>query len=232
MAQKQETADVHVECASLWPRSTNEIIPGTRIYLTPLQAAHADSLYPHVSGEPNASLWVWMPHGPFDTLSDFRAYMQKCASSTDTCFWAIVDKTSDQILGHTSFLRIDPANGVVEIGHIMYSPLLQKTIGATEAWFLLAERAFASGFRRLEWKCNALNEPSRRAALRYGHTFEGIFRQHMIAKGKNRDTAWFSIIDGEWPGVKRAVEVWRDESNFDEAGRQKMSLAACRDSLQ
>jgi RimJ/RimL family protein N-acetyltransferase len=114
----------------------------------------------------------------------------------------------------------------------MYSPSLQRTTAATEIWYLLAERAFSSGFRRLEWKCNAGNEPSRRAALRFGHTYEGLFRQHMIVKGKNRDTAWFSIIDGEWPQVKGAVEAWIQDSNFDEHGKQKLRLEAIRASRE
>jgi RimJ/RimL family protein N-acetyltransferase len=226
------STDVRPTRASLWPRHVTETIAGTHIYLTPLQEHHAEPLFPYVGGESNAHLWTYMHNGPFYSIEDFRSYIKNCVSSTDLSFWAVVDRKSDQILGHSSFLRADYSNAVVEIGNIMYSPILQRTIGSTEAWSLLADRAFACGFRRLEWKCNALNEPSRRAALRFGHEFEGIFRQHMIVKGKNRDTAWYSITDGEWPAQKRTLETWRDSANFDEAGRQKLGLAAIRESVR
>lgn len=153
-------------------------------------------------------------------------------SSPDVCYWAVVFRTSDQILGYASFMRVDQSNAVVEIGNIMYAPIFQKTTGATEAWFLLADRAFTSGFRRLEWKCNALNKPSMRAASRLGHTFEGVFRQHMLVKGSNRDTAWYSIIDCEWSKLKEALEMWMQGDNFDAAGKQKMDLVAIRNLLQ
>lgn len=213
----------------LWPSSPNETITGKHIILEPLQDHHAPALYPDISGDAHASLWDYMPKGPFYSLSDFQSYITQSASSKDTIFWAIKDLRTGKTVGHTSFLRIDGANATVEIGNIMYSPLLQRTVGASEAWFLLASRAFECGFRRLEWKCNALNEPSRRAALRYGHSFEGVFRQHMIVKGKNRDTAWYAILDGEWPALKQAFERWSDEGNFDESGRQKRSLVEVRE---
>jgi RimJ/RimL family protein N-acetyltransferase len=215
----------------LWPQSESEVVNGKHIYLEPLKEHQANALFPSVGGESHAHLWDYMPRGPFLSLSDFHSYIRDCADSKDVSFWAIRDRKTDQIVGHTSFLRIDPSNATVEIGNIMYSPSLQRTVAASEAWFLLAQRAFARGFRRLEWKCNALNEPSRRAALRFGHQFEGVFRQHMIVKGKNRDTAWYSILDGDWPCVERAVRAWMDDRNFDENGRQLLGLVAMREKV-
>ncbi|KJX98406.1 hypothetical protein TI39_contig412g00017 [Zymoseptoria brevis] len=173
-----------------------------------------------------------MADGPYETIEEFRIHIKRCASSADASFWAVVSRTSGQILGYASFMRVDQANAVVEIGNIMYAPVFQRTTGATEAWFLLADRAFTSGFRRLEWKCNTLNKPSMRAALRLGHTFEGIFRQHMIVKGSNRNTAWYSIIDCEWSKVKEALEAWMQGDNFDASGKQKMDLVAIRNLLR
>jgi RimJ/RimL family protein N-acetyltransferase len=218
------------DALQIWPQDSNELITGKHVVLEPLKEHHADSLFPSISGQANAYLWDWMPSGPFYELADFQAYIERCAQSRDVSFWAIKDRKTGQVIGHTSFLRIDSANASVEIGHIMYEPSLQKTTAATEIWYLMANRAFASGYRRLEWKCNAGNEPSRRAALRFGHVFEGVFRQHMIVKGKNRDTAWFSIVDGEWPVVKEALLKWMDDSNFDENGKQRLRLEEFRSS--
>lgn len=216
------------DATKLWPQDGNERVVGKHVILEPLNESHAESLFPSVSGEAQAYLWDWMPSGPFYELGDFQSYVKRCSKSKDVSFWAVKDRNTDKVVGHASHLRIDPANASVEIGQIMYSPSLQRTTAATEIWYLLASRAFSSGFRRLEWKCNAGNEPSRRAALRFGHTYEGLFRQHMIVKGKNRDTAWFSVIDGEWPQVKSAVEAWMEDSNFDENGKQKLRLEAFR----
>lgn len=223
---------MHANCTSLWPRQHHETITGAHVYLTPLEERHAEGLFQHVGGKDNTSLWTYMADGPFDTIEEFRSYIKRCVNSPDVCFWAIVSRTFDQVLGYASFLRIDQSNGVAEIGNIMYAPVFQRTTGTTEAWFLLADRVFVAGFRRLEWKCNALNRPSMRAAERLGHTFEGVFRQHMIVKGSNRDTAWYSIIDCEWGRLKDAIETWMQGSNFDAAGKQKMDLVAIRNRLQ
>ena len=220
------------DALKLWPQSETEIVNGKHIYLEPLKEHHAEALFPSVGGEAHAHLWDYMPRGPFLDVSDFQSYIRDCANSKDVSFWAIKDGKSNQVVGHTSFLRIDASNATVEIGNIMYSPSLQRTVAGSEAWFLLAQRAFTCGFRRLEWKCNAGNKPSWRAALRFGHTHEGTFRQHMIVKGKNRDTAWFSVIDSEWPQVKGAVEAWMEDSNFDEHGKQKLRLEAIRASRE
>jgi RimJ/RimL family protein N-acetyltransferase len=144
---------------------------------------------------------------------------------TDPFLYAIIDLATERAVGLAGYLRIDPANGSIEVGHLNYSPLLQRTPGATEAMYLMMTRAFALGYRRYEWKCHALNAPSRSAALRLGFTFEGIFRQAAVVKGRNRDTAWYSIIDSEWPALKQAFERWLAPENFDERGIQRTPLS-------
>ena len=148
-------------------------------------------------------------------------------------FFAIVPRSSGNAAGYASYMRMDPANGVIEVGNILMTPSLQKTTAATEAMYLMARHIFEDlGYRRYEWKCNANNAHSRRAALRYGFTFEGIFRQHMITKDRNRDTAWFSMLDAEWPARKAAFEAWMDPANFDAEGRQRQSLTQISDGLK
>jgi RimJ/RimL family protein N-acetyltransferase len=188
-------------------------------------AKHADALWQGLGGEANAPLWLYMPDGPFLERAAFDAHMQAKAISADPLFFAIVDRQTNRAVGRATFMRIDPPNRVIEVGGIIYTHALQRSRGATEAMYLMARHVFEElGYRRYEWKCNTLNEPSRRAALRLGFTFEGIFRQHMIIKGMNRDTAWFSMLDSEWPARKREFERWLDESNFDSAGQQKTAL--------
>jgi RimJ/RimL family protein N-acetyltransferase len=190
-------------------------------------ARHGDSLWREVGGAEKADLWRWMPDGPFEDRASLDAVLQAKSVSTDPLFYAIVDNASGDALGHASYMRIEPKHRVIEVGGIMYGPSLQQTRGATEAMYLMAKHAFEDqGYRRYEWKCNALNEPSRRAALRLGFTFEGIFRQHMMIKGANRDTAWFSMLDSEWPARKAAFERWLAPANFDASGRQLSPLSA------
>ena len=205
-------------------------IPGRYITLVPLNAsAHADALWHATKGEENDSLWLYLFDGPYRERTTFDAALQSKEASLDPFFFAIIDNATGQATGMASLMRIDPKHRVIEVGSILYSPLLQRTRGATEAMYLLMRYAFESlNNRRYEWKCNALNEPSRRAALRLGFTFEGIFRQHMIAKGQNRDTAWFSIIDSEWPATKNAFENWLSEENFTTGGKQKRALSEFR----
>ncbi|BAP89614.1 putative Acyl-CoA N-acyltransferase [Burkholderiales bacterium GJ-E10] len=152
--------------------------------------------------------------------------MQSVHLSADPLLFAIVDNATERALGVAGYLRITPNAGTIEIGHLHFSPLLQRTAMATEALFLMMREAFALGYRRLEWKCNSLNQPSRRAAQRLGFRFEGIFRQAAVVKGRNRDTAWFSIIDGEWPALHAAIERWLAPENFDRDGRQRVSLTS------
>lgn len=187
---------------------------------------HAESLFHNIAAEQNRSLYNYMFYGPFTDVESFRMHVASFAASKDTQFYTIEDIKTGDLVGQISHLRIVPEHGVIEIGHIIFGPSLQRTIGATEAFYLLARKAFDEGYRRLEWKCDNANEASKRAALRYGHTFEGVFRQHMVIKGRNRDSAWFSIVDREWPRRREATERWMDESNFDENGRQKKDLAA------
>lgn len=189
--------------------------------------AHAQALYAGSHGEGKDRLWLYLLEGPFPDGAAFASSLKQKAVSEDPLFFAIVDNASNRALGYAAYLRIEPAHKVIEVGHILYATGLQRTIGATEAMYLMARHVFGDlGYRRYEWKCNALNAASRRAALRLGFTFEGIFRQHMIVKGRNRDTAWFSMLDSEWPARKAAFERWLHPSNFDAKGRQKLSLSA------
>jgi RimJ/RimL family protein N-acetyltransferase len=187
---------------------------------------HAASLHAANSLDPSGRLWTYLPYGPFDTLDDYRAWMSEVCTSDDPLFHAIVDATTDRAVGVASYLRIDPASGSIEVGHLNFSPLLKQTRPATEAMYLMMDRAFGLGYRRYEWKCNALNAPSRAAAERLGLSFEGIFRQATVSKGRNRDTAWYAAIDQEWPALKAAFLTWLDPGNFDVDGRQKEALSA------
>ncbi|MEA2353449.1 MAG: hypothetical protein QOJ14_1863 [Thermoleophilaceae bacterium] len=207
-------------------------LDGRHVRLEPFAESHRRGLYAslHDGGDP--TLWDFLPYGPFDEPG-WDTWFSASAASADPLFYALVDRASATPLGQASYLRIEPADGVIEIGHIALGPALQRTVAATEAIHLLARHAFDDlGYRRLEWKCNALNERSRRAAERLGFTFEGVFRQHMVVKGRNRDTAWYSIVDGEWPGVRAAFEAWLAPENFDPAGRQRRALAEIRRSPQ
>ena len=194
---------------------------------------HGESLFTSSHAPGAEGLWEHLPYGPFANQREFTTWLEQRAADMDPLFYAVVERESMRALGMASFLRINPQHGVIEIGHIWFAPELQRTRKATEAIFLLASHAFDDlGYRRLEWKCDSLNLPSRRAAERFGFTYEGIFRQHMIVKGRNRDTAWFSMTDGEWPLRKGAFEAWLSPENFDSAGRQRQSLAEVRDSLE
>ena len=186
-------------------------------------ARHAADLFAANRGQD----WVWdyMPYGPFADLEAYRDWQAAMAARADPFFYALRDNATGQVGGLASYLRIDPGNGVIEIGHIEIAPTLQRSPAATEAISLMIGWAFDAGYRRVEWKCNALNEPSRRAALRYGFAYEGTFRQHMIIKGQNRDSAWYAIIDADWPELAPAHAEWLAPANFDAAGRQRVSLA-------
>ncbi|KIT14558.1 GNAT family N-acetyltransferase [Jannaschia aquimarina] len=196
-------------------------LAGHHARLEKLRPDHAEDLWSRMAG--HDEIWQWLPDGPFGALSEYREHIERQAASSDPVFYAI--GSADGWSGVGSLLRLDRANGVIEIGHLCFAPALQRTPAATEAVFLFAKTAFDGGFRRLEWKCNAMNAPSRRAALRYGFAFEGVFRQHMVVKGRNRDTAWFSILDREWPFLRPAFEAWLDPGNFDPHGRQRRALS-------
>jgi RimJ/RimL family protein N-acetyltransferase len=186
---------------------------------------HGDSLWPLIGGKAKADLWRWMPDGPFPERASFNAALDYKTNSDDPLFFAILDHASGQAAGIASLMRNEPRHRVIEVGGIMYSPALQRTRTATEAMYLMAKHVFGTmGYRRYEWKCNSQNEPSRAAALRLGFTFEGIFRQHMIIKGANRDTAWFSMLDSEWPARRAEFERWLDPANFTDDGLQRTRL--------
>jgi RimJ/RimL family protein N-acetyltransferase len=173
--------------------------------------------------------WTYLFDEKPATFDEYRAWSEKAASTEDPLFHALVDLESGKAAGVAAFMRIDRAHGVIEVGHINFSPRLQRTRAATEAIYLLMRRAFDElGYRRFEWKCDSLNAPSRAAALRFGFTFEGIFRQAIVYKGRSRDTAWYSIIDREWPALREAFERWLDPANFDGEGRQRRRLEALR----
>jgi RimJ/RimL family protein N-acetyltransferase len=202
---------------------------GRLVTLEPLNAdSHGAALWQAVRG--HDQVWAWLFDGPNASEADLRSDLKRKQAAADTVFLAIVPAETGLAAGYASYMRMEPAHGVVEVGNIMLSPALQRTAAATEAMYLMAGHVFDHlGYRRYEWKCNALNEPSRRAAQRLGFTFEGIFRQHMVVKGRNRDTAWFSMLDSEWPARKRAFVAWLDPENFDEEGRQRRSLQSIRD---
>jgi RimJ/RimL family protein N-acetyltransferase len=190
-----------------------------------LTAGHAADLWRVFAG--HDAVWTYIStDGPFANFADFAAFIDKRAAAADPYAYAIID-TVGRAIGYFTLLRIEPQMRVIEVGHVLYSPSLQRTPLGTEAQYLLARYVFETlGYRRYEWKCNALNTASWRAALRYGFTYEGTFRQHIIAKGRNRDNAWFSMLDSEWPLRKANFERWLHPDNFDAAGRQKLSLAA------
>jgi len=209
-------------------RPERVVLEGRTVKLVPLDAeAHSDELFAAIEGHDH--IWAYMGDGPFATREAFQTSLAAKAKSEDPLFFAILDKASGHAVGYQTLMRIDVVNRVVEVGNIVYAPCLQRTIAATEAQYLLARHVFDDlGFRRYEWKCNDLNAPSKRAATRYGFAFEGVFRQHMIIKGRNRDTAWYSLLDSEW-SVRRAVfERWLDPGNFDADGRQLAALETRR----
>jgi RimJ/RimL family protein N-acetyltransferase len=208
------------------PRPERRAHEGHYVRLEPLDPArHGDDLFE--AGPTYAALLRYLPERLFPDRASFQPWLDKAAASEDPLFFAAVDKTSGRAEGRLSLMRFDPAHGVIETGHLLFGPRLGQTRGATEAVYLLARHVFDDlGYRRFEWKCNNRNEPSKRAAIRFGFTFEGVFRQHMVVKGENRDTAWYAMLDSEWPARRRAFERWLDPANFDPSGRQRLSLSA------
>jgi RimJ/RimL family protein N-acetyltransferase len=190
-------------------------------------ARHADQLFAANATDAQGRMWTYMPYGPFADIAAYRQWAADVAPRTDPFFHTIIDQASGQAQGVASYLRIDAAMGVIEVGHIAYAPVLQKTAGATEAMYLLMRRVFDElGYRRYEWKCDALNAPSRLAALRLGFSYEGIFRQATIYKGRNRDTAWFAITDRDWPKIRAIYETWLAPTNIDSQGQARQRLSS------
>jgi RimJ/RimL family protein N-acetyltransferase len=177
-------------------------------------------------------MWTYLFSGPFANFAEYHAWLEPKPASEDPLFFAFVDLATGRAVGLGSYLRIEPANGAIEVGHLQFSPRMQRTPVATEAMYLMMRNAFALGYRRYEWKCDALNAASRRAAERLGFRFEGIFRQAIVYKGRNRDTAWFSVIDSEWPALDAAFRAWLDPANFDPEARQRRSLVDLREACR
>lgn len=215
------------------PQPSRVVLSGTCVTLAPLSSDHAADLFDAVGGEDKRALWTYMGDGPYVSKAEFENAVAAKSKSDDPLFFAIISTKTQTAIGYATLMRIDAKSRSVEVGNIMFSPLLQRTKAATETMYLLAKHVFVDlGYRRYEWKCDNLNGPSKRAALRFGFTFEGLFRQHMIYKSRNRDTAWFSVIDTEWPVVRHAFEAWLHDSNFDGHGQQKRRLEDLREKLQ
>lgn len=218
-------AGIEVEGYTPPPPPGPAVIEGRSVRLERLDPArHAASIHEAAVGAD----WIWdyLGYGPFASAEDYAAWTAAMAGSSDPLFYAFVDTRTGRPLGVGSYLRIDPAHGVVEIGHILITPPMQRTTAASEAIMRMVGWAFDHGYRRVEWKCNDLNAPSRAAADRFGFAYEGTFRRHMIVKGRNRDTAWYAMTDADWPTVRARWDRWLDPANFDAAGRQRQSLAA------
>ena len=212
------------------PRPSRDPMQGRFCRLEALDAdRHAEALHAAYALDRDGRNWTYLPYGPFESAAAYRAFVESVQAADDPLFFAIVDLATGRPIGVASWLRIDPAMGVIEVGHLSFSPALQRTPHATEAMVLMMRRAFAElGYRRYEWKCDALNAPSIAAAKRLGFTFEGVFRQAVVTKGRNRDTAWLSIVDREWPALHAAFEAWLDPANFDADGRQRRRLEELR----
>ena len=208
------------------PRPPRAVLSGAYARLEPLDSArHAQDLWEAYAADVDGRNWTYLAHGPYAEQSEFTAWTHAASATLDPLFFAIADR-SGRAVGVASYLRIAPEAGSIEVGHINLSPALQRRPAATEAMYLMMAQAFALGYRRYEWKCDTLNAPSRAAAERLGFTFEGIFRQALVYKGRNRDTAWYSIIDREWPPLHAAFERWLAADNFDAEGRQRQRLSA------
>ncbi len=204
-------------------------IVGRYVRLEPLAPQHAAELF-EISNHPERDrLYRYLPEERIAALADSSRWIAEKLAASDPLFFVCVDKASGRVLGRQALMRITPQHGVIEIGNILWGPAMAGSRLATESLYLMASYVFDDlGYRRFEWKCDSLNEPSRRAALRFGFRFEGIFRQHLWVKGKNRDTAWYAMLDGDWPALRAAYDRWLDPANFDAAGRQRITLAAAR----
>lgn len=223
-----------------WGQPVGPAVPGFRTPPVPARSAlhgrscsvepldpsrHAQALFDAtVAGSP-ASQWTYLPYGPFDGFQAYQQWLSASAAGADPLFFAVVDRSNDQATGLASYLRITPSSGCIEVGHLNFSPMLQRRCAATEAMYLMMRAAFELGYRRYEWKCDALNQPSRAAAQRLGFSFEGVFRQATVYKGRSRDTAWYAVIDSDWPALRKAYETWLEPANFDQEGRQRTRLS-------
>jgi RimJ/RimL family protein N-acetyltransferase len=201
-------------------------LTGQYCHLEALDAdKHAQDLWEVYSLDTEGRLWTYMPQGPFKSAAEYRTWVEGAHHKADPFFYAIIDASTGKAVGVASFLRVDPGAGSIEVGWITFSPVIQQKPIATESMYLMMKHAFDLGYRRYEWKCNSQNAPSVSAAMRLGFSFEGLFRQATMVKGHNRDTAWFAILDKDWPVAKKAFETWLAKENFDENGKQKQSLS-------
>lgn len=211
------------------PYPQRVVLEGQYCRLEPLSLQHADALFAAHQQAADTRNWTWLLREPEGSVEEYRQWIAGVESLQDPLHFAVIDIRTQQPVGSLALMRIDPNHGVMEVGHVHFSPLLSRTPASTEAQWLLMRYAFETlGYRRYEWKCNSFNEPSRRAALRLGFQFEGRFRQALVIKGHNRDTDWFSIIDGEWPALDRAFQAWLAADNFTADGKQRQSLEAFR----
>ncbi len=207
-----------------WPSASQMV--GRFCRLEAINAVdHSKDLFDAFQVDEEGRDWAYMSHGPFDSLTEFQDWMKASCLGDDPLFFAVIDLATGQAVGMASYLRIAPVQGSIEVGSIHFSNLMKGKPASTEAMYLMMKRAFEQGYRRYEWKCNAYNEQSCRSAERLGFSYEGTFRNHMIVKGRNRDTAWFATIEGEWPSIKTAFEAWLSPENFDESGRQVQCLS-------
>ena len=187
---------------------------------------HSESLYEALRADEPGALWTYLGESKPQNLGELSAWIERVSDQSDPAYYALIERSSGRCIGRAAYLRIAPEAGSIEVGSILYSPALQQTPMATEVMYLMMQHAFDDlGSRRYEWKCDSLNEPSRRAAERLGFSYEGLFRQALVYKGRNRDTAWYAIIDKDWPQIRKGYQAWFDPANFDEAGQQKHSLA-------
>ncbi len=212
-------------------RPERAVLDGRFVRLEPLEMRHLDGLYDEISVADTEAerRFAWLPDVPPATRDELHPWLERVAASDDPMFFAVIDKASGRVAGRQALMRIDTTFGVIEIGHIYWGPTIARKPAATEALYLMARHVFDDlGYRRFEWKCNNENEPSKRAALRFGFQAEGVFRQHMIVKGRNRDTAWFAMIDKDWPVLRTAFDAWLAPENFDADGRQRRRLEAFR----
>lgn len=211
------------------PRPARSPLTGRYCSVQPLESSrHAADLFAANSTDRDGRMWSYLSYGPFASEGAYRDWLDPLQASEDPLFFALVEARTGRAVGVASYLRIDVANGSIEVGHLQFSPRLQRTPAATEAMYLMMKQVFDLGYRRCEWKCDALNAASRRAAERLGFRFEGVFRQATVYKERNRDTAWYSVIDPEWPAIAAGFEAWLDPSNFDSSGAQRMTLAQAR----
>jgi len=216
------------------PRPRRIVIDGRNVRLEPLSAArHGDGLFAASTVADAAERFRYLLESPPENRRAFQAWLDHAEASADPLVFAVIDQASGVVAGRQALMRIEPAHGVLEVGSVYWGPLVARRPAATEALYLFARHIFEDlGYRRLEWKCNALNEPSKRAAIRFGFSFEGLFRQHMVAHGENRDTAWYALIDREWPLVRAACEAWLAPANYDGEGRQQRRLEELRQELR